>query len=403
MNEMTEMTAQAETEYVLHPAQEIRARINNLQCRMGELTGAIILESVDLGYFSGTAQDGLLYVPRDGEPVLMIRKSLQRAKEESALAVQPQKSMKTLKYDLDLPPSARIGLELDVLPCNNFFRLKKSLGEDAAFCDISETIKHIRSVKSDFEVGLIRKAAASLDGAIASAVDHLHEGMREIDLAVAVEGALRRSGHCGRVTFRRFNQSLPMGHLMAGANAAKPSFVASPTGGSGLCIFSPQGPSLKRIKRNEPVLVDYAGSYAGYLADETRIFSLGRLSEKLLDAHDAALDIEASIAEKLRPGVAARQIFNCSVAEGERLGYGEHLGGQPGGKAGFVGHGVGLQIDEYPVLGPLDHEILSGMTIAVEPKMIYPGEGVVGIEDTYFVRANGAERLTHLPQHIWQV
>ena len=150
-------------DYVLHPRSEIDARIKRLQDRMGEMTGAILFESTDLGYFSGTAQEGLIYIPRDGLPTLMIKKSLERARQESPLPVQPQKSLKSLKTDLDLPAGARIGLEMDVLPYNNYARLAKALGEDVQFSDISENIKHIRSVKSDFEIRLIREAARILD------------------------------------------------------------------------------------------------------------------------------------------------------------------------------------------------------------------------------------------------
>jgi Xaa-Pro aminopeptidase len=390
-------------EYVLHPRSEIDARIKRLQDRMGELTGAILFESTDLGYFSGTSQEGLIYVPREGQPTLMIRKSQERARQESPLHVLPQKSYKSLKTDLDLPAGARIGLELDVLPYNNYARLAAALGEDAIFSDISETIKHIRSVKSDFEIRLIREAARILDVGIASVADNLKEGMREVDLAAAVEKSMRLLGHTGKVAFRRFNQQLPMGHLMAGANAALPSSVSSPTGGKGLSLFLAQGPGFARIKKGESVLVDYAGCYNGYIADETRIFCLGKLSAKLEDAHQAALQIEEAIAEQLRPGGIGREIWSLSEAEGKRMGYQDFLGGPPGSKAGFVGHGVGLQIDEYPVLGPLDHKIVENMIVAVEPKMIYPGVGVVGIEDTFLVGAKGAERLTRLPQEIWQV
>ncbi|MDD2836556.1 MAG: Xaa-Pro peptidase family protein [Methanothrix sp.] len=390
-------------EYILHPRSEIDARIKRLQDRMGELTGAILFESTDLGYFSGTSQEGLIYVPREGQPTLMIRKSQERARQESPLPVQPQKSYKSLKRDLDLPAGARIGLELDVLPYNNYVRLAAALGEDAIFSDISETIKHIRSVKSDFEIRLIREAARILDVGIASVADNLKEGMREVDLAAAVEKSMRLLGHTGKVAFRRFNQQLPMGHLMAGANAALPSSVSSPTGGKGLSLFLAQGPGFARIKRGESVLVDYAGCYNGYLADETRIFCLGKLSAKLEDAHQAALQIEEAIAGQLRPGGIGREIWSLSEAEGERMGYQDFLGGPPGSKAGFVGHGVGLQIDEYPVIGPLDHKIVENMIVAVEPKMIYPGVGVVGIEDTFLVGSTGAERLTRLPQEIWQV
>ena len=171
-------------EYILHPKSEIDARIKRLQSHMGDLTGAILFESIDLGYFSGTAQEGLIYIPRDAPPVLMIHKSLERAREESPLEVRPLKSLKSLKADLDLPDGASIGLELDVLPYNNYARLRRALGEDATFIDISEKIKHIRSVKSDFEIHLISEAARILDAGISSVPDHLREGMREIDLAV---------------------------------------------------------------------------------------------------------------------------------------------------------------------------------------------------------------------------
>ncbi|MCU0637630.1 MAG: Xaa-Pro peptidase family protein, partial [Methanothrix sp.] len=288
--------------------------------------------------------------------------------------------------------------ELDVLPYNNYLRLAKSFGEDVEFRDISESIKHIRSIKSDFEIRLIRRAAGMLDAGIACVADHLKEGVREIDLAAVVESSMRRLGHPGRVSFRRFNQSLPMGHLMAGADAAYPSSVSSPTGGQGMSLFLGQGPGFARIRRGEPVLVDYAGCYNGYLADETRIFCIGMPS-----AHAAALQIEDLIAGQLLPGRIAREIWETSESEAERLGYQDHLGGPPGRKAGFVGHGLGLEIDEYPVIGPLDQEIHENMVIAVEPKMIYPGEGVVGIEDTYLVKAGGAERLTRLPREIWKV
>ena len=392
-----------ESNYILTPCNEIEARIKRLQENMGDLTGAIILGSINLGYFSGTAQEGLIYIPRDGQPTLMIKKSLERATEESALLPLPQRSLRSLKSDLDIPAGASIGLELDILPYNNYLRLAASLGEDVRLSDISQSIKHIRSAKSDYEISLIRRAAENLDAAIACVADHLREGMREIDLAAEVERSMRLSGHPGMVAFRRFNHSLPLGHLMVGGNAAYPSYVSSPTGGKGMSLFLPQGPGYSRIRRGEPVLVDYAGCYNGYLADETRIFCLGSPSPEMEQAHQAALQIEDAIARELGPGKSCRDIWNLGEAEGERLGYGDHLGGSKDRKAGFVGHGIGLEIDEYPVLGPLDQEIRENMVIAVEPKMIYPGVGVVGIEDTYLVQAGGSQRLTRLPREIWRV
>jgi Xaa-Pro dipeptidase len=391
-------------ELVLHPKSEIDARTKKLQSRMEDLTGAILFQSVDMLYFSGTAQEGLVYVPADPEapPVVMVRKSLERSREESPLEVSPMRSLRNLKANLGIPEGAKIGMELDVLPFNNYARVKQALG-DAEFVDVSERIKEIRSVKSKFEIRLIKEAARILDAGIGSVPDHLKEGMAEIELAAKVEAEMRALGHQGSLRFRRFNQELPMGHLMAGPNAAYPSCVASPTGGVGPSLLQPQGPGFRKIRKNEPILVDYGGVYNGYTADETRIFSIGRLPEELEEAHAASLMVEKAVAEALRPGISGREIFEISEEKGEELGYKESLGGPVGAKCGFVGHGVGLEIDEFPVLGPVDHEIQPNMTVAVEPKMIYPEVGVVGIEDTFLTSEKGPERLTRLPQEIWRV
>jgi Xaa-Pro dipeptidase len=389
-------------DYVLHPRSEIDARIRKLQSQIGDLTGVLLFQSVDMGYFSGTAQEGLVYIPRDSQAVVMIKKSFLRASQESPLAVLPLKSLKNLKAELEIPPAAVIGLELDVLPWNNYSRVAKVL-EGASFVDISERIKHIRSVKSDFEISLHKEAARIVDAGIASIADHLQEGMMEIELAARIEGLMRSMGHQGTIQFRRFNHVVPMGHLMAGPNASVPSFVASPTGGQGISLFNPQGPGVRKIRRKEPILVDFGGVYNGYTADETRIFAIGRVRPELEEAHLAALDIQDAVARELRPGRKGRDLFVLSESMGEQLGYKDQLGGPPDNKCGFVGHGVGLELDEFPVLGPTDHLIQEKMTVAVEPKMIYPGLGVVGVEDTFLTTKDGGERMTKLPREIWQV
>ncbi|MFB3766396.1 MAG: M24 family metallopeptidase [Methanotrichaceae archaeon] len=389
-------------EYILHPKSEIDARIKRLQARMGDMAGALLFHSVDMCYFSGTAQDGLVYIPRDSEPVVMVKRSLERAINESPLNVQPLKNLKNLKSDLGIQPDSVIGLEQDVLPYNIYSRVEAALG-DAKFIDVSETIRQMRSVKSDFEIGLTKEAARMLDAGISSVPECLKEGIREIDLAVHVESVMRKMGHQGSLRFRRFNSIVPLGHFMSGPDAAAPSFLASPTGGRGTSLMFPQGAGFRKIKRNEPVFVDTVGIYNGYIADATRIFSVGKLSPKLEDAYLSALEIETTLAKELRPGKNGRDLFNLSEAEGVRLGYQDCLGGPIGNKCGFVGHGVGLELDEYPVLGPLNHTIQENMTIAIEPKMIYPGMGVVGVEDTFLTTAKGAQRLNKLPQEIWYI
>ncbi|MGB7544706.1 MAG: Xaa-Pro peptidase family protein [Methanothrix sp.] len=389
-------------EYVLFPRSEIQSRIRKLQSQMGEMDGALLFHSVDMCYFSGTAQDGLVYVPRDGEPVVMIRRSLERAAQESPLEVRPLSNMRSLKSDLAIPDRAVIGLEMDVLPCSFYFKVDKAL-DRARFVDVAEKIKHIRSVKSDFELRLMKESARILEAGFSSVPDFLEEGMKEVDLISRLEMVMRSMGHQGSLRFRRFNSIVPLGHVMSGPAAASPSFLASPTGGKGTSLIFPQGAGFSRIKRNEPVFVDMVGIYNGYIADATRIFSLGPIEPELEDAYQAACQIETDLARQLSAGKTGRELFQLSETAGEKLGYKDYLGGPPGGKCGFVGHGVGLELDEYPVIGPLDHELESNMTIAIEPKMIYPDKGVLGIEDTFLTTEGAAESLTHMPREIWQV
>lgn len=389
-------------DYVLHPKSEIDSRIKKLQSSMDGIDGALLFQAVDMCYFSGTAQDGLVYIPRDGEPIVMMKRSLVRAKEESPLEVRPLKNMRNLKENLGISSGAKIGLEMDVLPCSFYFRVNKAL-EDASFVDVAERIKHIRSVKSEFEINLARGAAKMLVEGFFTVPDHIKEGMTEVELMCRMESEMRLMGHQGSLRFRRFNSIVPIGHIMSGSSAAIPSFLASPTGGRGTSVVFPHGPSYRKIKRNEPVFVDTVGICNGYIADATRIFSLGKIEPELVEAYEASCQIEEAIAREMKPGRTARELFELSESEGERMGYGEYLGGPVGSKCGFVGHGVGLELDEYPVLAPLDHEIQEGMTIAVEPKIIYPGKGVLGVEDTFLTTSSGAQRLTEMPLEIWEI
>lgn len=216
-------------DYVLHPKSEIDSRIKKLQSSMDGMDGALLFQAVDMCYFSGTAQDGLVYIPRDGEPIVMMKRSLLRAKEESPLEVLPLKNMRNLKEELSIKSGSTIGLEMDVLPCSFYFRVNKAL-EDASFVDVAERIKHIRSVKSEFEINLARDAAKMLVEGFSTVPDHIKEGMTEVELMCRMESEMRLMGHQGSLRFRRFNSIVPIGHIMSGSSAAIPSFLASPTG-----------------------------------------------------------------------------------------------------------------------------------------------------------------------------
>ncbi len=382
------------------PKSELDARTAAFQQHLGELglDGALIVQNADLFYFSGTIQQSHLYIPCEGSPILMTRRSYERARSESALErVVPLASPRDvpgLLREFGYPPTKRIGLELDVLPANLYLGYQEIFA-GADLVDVSPAIRRVRAVKSSYELAALRRAAVIGDKTMRAMSRLLVEGISEIELAGKLEAVARGAGHQGLVKFRLWNNDMFYGHLMAGRGAAQPSYLSSPTGGPGLYPAFGQGSSRHKIRRGEPVLFDYVFVYDGYTVDQTRIFAIGSLSDKLRRAHAAMVEIQEAIASAAKPGVTGGEIYQLAVGMAQRFGYADNFQGIGKAQVTFVGHGVGLELDEYPFLAkgqamPLE----AGMVIAVEPKVAFGHLGTVGIENTFVVTERGAKRIT---------
>jgi len=388
------------------PKAEIESRIAGLQrilSRSG-VDGALILQRADLFYFTGTIQQGSLYVPAFGEPLLMVNKVLARARAESPIErIVPLGSPKSIPNQLKqsgLGLPRRIGLELDVLPTNLYFSYRDIfIGAEAI--DISTDIRLLRALKSAYEIELIREAAAYSDRVAACVPEFLREGMTEIDLAGRLEAEARRMGHQGIVRMRMWGSELFYGHLLSGPSGGVPSYLASPTGGSGVSPAVAQSAGFRPIKRHEPVLVDYVFAYRGYISDHARIFAIGKLPNDLVKAHTAMLELQARLQLEAKPGISSGSIYDIALSYAQMQGLGDHIMGVGPERIRFVGHGVGLELDEFPFLNAGQTMALQeNMVIALEPKLVFPGRGVVGIENTHLVTQNGLEQLGQYPGEI---
>lgn len=388
------------------PREEVDRRIGALQQALAqkELDAALILQKTDLYYFAGTIQQATLYVPAEGAPVLMVNRSLERARAESPLErIVPLTGLgkipKILRQTGCAPPG-RLGLELDVLPVNLFFRYRDVFGGVEAV-DISTEIRLLRAVKSAFEIALTREAARLSDQVAARFPELIREGMTEVELAGRVEAEARRLGHQGVVRMRLWGGELFYGHLLSGSSGGVPSYHSSPTGGSGVNPAVAQSAGFRTIQRNEPVMLDYVFAYRGYISDHTRIFSLGRMPDNLVQGHHTMLDLQAEIQRLARPGAVSGSIYDFALKYVTDRGYADHFMGVGAERVRFVGHGVGLELDEYPFLNAGQRlELQEGMVIALEPKLIFPGRGVVGIENTHVVTRDGLDQLGRFPGEI---
>jgi Xaa-Pro aminopeptidase len=357
------------------------------------LDGALVLHAVDLYYFAATRQNGALYLPAAGDPILVARKSFARARAESAIAdVRPFPPSRELAKTLGA--RGRVGVTFDAVPAATLEWWRKQL-PDAELADVSRPLRELRSVKSDAEVAALRDGAARLCAVLSQVPSFLREGVREIDLSAEIECRLRKAGNLGSPRLRGFNSELFLGLAVAGESAAGPGYFDGPVVGGGLHPSYPQGASARPIRRGEPVLLDWTAVFGGYVVDMTRIAVVGDLDADLARAFDVALAIQAEVGRSLRPGATGEALWERARAMADGAGLSERFMGPPGDQAHFVGHGVGLELDELPVLAPgSDSPLVAGQTIAVEPKFVFPGRGAIGIENTWLVTESGGEKLT---------
>jgi Xaa-Pro dipeptidase len=390
------------------PAGEIMGRIRTAAeaARDAGLSGLLIQQHVDLYYFTGTAQRGVLFVAADPEArtpgVLFVIKDLRRAEAESKFpAVRPLAKLRDLPGALareGFTDHAAVGIELDVLPARSYLYLS-DLFPGTRFTDASAIIRRLRAVKSPLERKLITRAARQLISLFAATPSFFSPNTREIDIAIAAEAHLRGLGHQGIIRLRAFCQELFYGVVVSGPSGAVGSSLDGPVSGLGLSAAFPQGASPKLIGDNEPVLLDMVGAWGGYLADGARLFYRKALPDKAARAYDVSLEIQREVVELARPGVPAGELFAAAERIARERGLLDHLMGIGDGRLSYIGHGIGLEVDESPVISRDSTErLVEGNVFALEPKFVFGDVGAVGVENTFYLGPAGPELLTDAPQ-----
>ncbi|MBP1740280.1 MAG: putative Xaa-Pro dipeptidase [Deltaproteobacteria bacterium] len=382
------------------PAEEIHQRLTKFQADLAthNLDGALLFQNVDIFYFSGTIQSSILFIPRESDPILMVQKGLQRVREESPLknilAINGKRNLNGTLHDFGIRRIERVGLEMDVLPAHLYLWLGESFPQ-CRFEDVSGLIRKQRMIKSPYETDQIRKAAAILHQGYMEIQGFIKEGVSELEIDGRLAFIARREGHMGILRMRGWNQEMTYAHVLSGESGSVVSFLNSPHGGSGNTPAMAQGAGFRRIRRNEPIGIDYGVGINGYLADQFRTFVIGALSPELERAHQCSRDIHDLFAREAKPGIPCPDLYAMAKDFAQGAGLSDCFMGHGEGQVRFVGHGIGLEIDEFPVIAPnFEEKLAQGMVMAFEPKFVFPGKGVVGMEDDYVVTSSGVERLT---------
>ena len=306
-----------QTGYTLRytPKSELDSRIAKLQeiLRKNGIDGAILLQNVDLFYFTGTIQRSHLFIPLEGKPVLLVKKNLERARAESRLdniiGVNSLREVSTVLQSYGYGPFKTLGFELDVLPANQYLRYQK-LFEPAEIVDISMFIRTVRMVKSPYEIEILKDVAELHQEVYFFVKDNLREGISELELSAKIAAFSRRKGHSGLMRVRGFNEDLFYIHLLSGNNT-QPSYFDGSVGGKGVGPAFAQGSCDKLIGKNEPVLFDFDFIFDGYMLDQTRVFCIGKLADHLTRAH-AAVNILKEM-EKMASRVPCGELYDRAM------------------------------------------------------------------------------------------
>ncbi len=389
------------------PASEIFARTLQLQQELqaNEMDGLFIVQRVDLFYFSGTAQNGFLYIPAEGTPLLFIKQYLPRAKEESCvdniIAINSIKDIPGLIIDHFGKLPDVMGYELDVIPVNDF-TFYQSLFTNSRCVDGSPLILKLRRIKSEWEITQLENTAAMTRKTFEYMQATIKPGITEMEFAGMFETYARKLGHGANLRVRHYQTEGYPWHVLSGSSGGLVGLLDSPASGTGTSAAFPVGAGSKKLCANEPIMVDLGSVLNGYHMDETRMFAIDSMPERAMDASRAAIEIHDSVIERAKPGVTVGELFEHAFELAISLGQEAPYLGLPGHKVSFIGHGVGLElIEPYILARGRNQQLEAGMTFALEPKMVYENEFAAGVESVFLVTDTGSRLISKVPVEVF--
>lgn len=376
---------------------EFERRLAKVRAAMAEqnMPAMLVSDNANKYYLTGRVYAGFAYIPVEGPVMFFVRRPVE-LKGDGVVYIRKPEEM-AASIGLNVPEA--IGMELDVLPYSSVSRLK-AIFPESELQNASAVMRRVRAVKTPAEIEMIRRSGVK-HVHVYSRIPHLYQaGMTDMELQVEIERVSRLEGCLGQFRISGDSMELYMGNVLVGENADAPSPYDFAMGGAGLDPSLPVGANDSTIKPGNTVMVDMNGNYDGYMTDMTRVFALGDIDPLALKAHKCSIDIHRELTAMMRPGTPAKDLYARAeemVREQDLqqyfMGHRQH--------AGFIGHGVGIEINELPVIAPRSRDIIAeGNVIALEPKFVIPHTGAVGIENTYAVHADRTECLTPAPEEI---
>ena len=372
------------------------ARLRSIMKNNG-IARALIRDNANIYWLTGRVFRGYIYIDLALDaPLYFVRQPnhLRDSRPGAVHLIRKPEDIPAILAAAGVAVGGPVALELDSDTYSEAVRLARVFGQEPVQ-NISPSVRLARSVKTAVEQDMLRRSGIK-QSLVYERIPHLYrEGMTDIEFQIEIERASRLEGCLGQFRVAGADMELFMGNVLTGENADTPSPYDFAMGGEGLDPSIPVGADGTVIRPGAPVMVDVNGNYTGYMTDMTRMYSADTVDPRADRLNRLSADICEALAGMMAPGVEAKTLYEKALAMATEAGYAEYFMGHRY-HAGFVGHGVGIEVNELPVLAPRSRDILeAGNVIAVEPKFVVPGLGAVGVENTYIVRsAAPAECIT---------
>lgn len=386
--------------YKEHLSKDLLIRQQRLQNAMQSMNieGCILTTAVNVFYMTGMVYNGYYYLPIEGQPVHFVKRPEDVSFDNTIYIRKPEQITDELKnLGRSIPQSVLI--ETDVISFGECSRLLNTFSLKEA-ANASTLMRKLRSVKTEFELEQVRLCARKHEAVYKMIPSVYKDGMTDIEFQIEIERLMRLHGSLGLFRSYGENMDIYMGSLLTGENAEAPSPFDFALGGAGTSPILPLGASGQKIKKGNTIMVDMAGNYTPWMTDMTRVFSVGKTLDLAYRAHQVSIEISNKVMDIAKPGVSCAELYNIAMEAVVKNNLEAYFMGTKQ-QAKFVGHGVGLEINEPPVLTPRSKELLEpNIVFALEPKFVIPEVGAVGIENTYLVTQDGLEKLTILEEEI---
>lgn len=384
----------------LNPELALRVEKVRQQMKKDGLDAILLGSTVNIFYMSGCIFRGYIYLGIDREPLFfLIPPSVPDAGQKGCLAVRkPEMIAAALEADgYGLP--ARLGLEYADLPYSEVERLKACFPE-AKISDASAALRRARMVKTDYEIIKMKEDGMKQAAAYSKVSRCYREDMTDLEFQIEIERVLRLEGCLGILRTAGNRMELNLGSVINGENADTPSPYDFAMGGEGTDPSLPVGANGVTMRPGTTVMVDMNGGFNGYQTDMTRTWAIGEVNALAAKAHECSRAILRRLEQDGKAGISVASLYNTAAEMAKEEGLHSYFMGHRN-KAAFIGHGVGIELNEQPVVMERSRDTLQeNMTIALEPKFVIPHVGAVGVENTYRVTASGLENLTVFPEEL---